>query len=138
MKTCSRCGESKNLSEFSLHRGRKDGRQTRCKPCCNALFKDWRTGQSVTQRQVRTRARNLRHVFGLELYQYDAMLVAQSGLCAICGTPPTDRRLAVDHDHKTGEVRALLCQLCNRALGHMKDDPELLRAAARYLERHTT
>ena len=48
--------------------------------------------------------------------EYDRLLAAQGGGCAICGNPPKTRRLHVDHDHKTGRVRGLLCHRCNRAL----------------------
>lgn len=68
--------------------------------------------------------------------QYDALLVLQEGLCAICRkAPPERRRLAVDHDHQTGTVRGLLCSRCNLGLGYFKDDPDHLRAATAYLER---
>ena len=73
--------------------------------------------------------------------QYVAMLESQNGECAICGTTVghrskngVDSRLAVDHDHKTGQIRGLLCNACNRGLGRFKDSPNLLRAALRYLE----
>lgn len=61
------------------------------------------------------------------------MLAAQGGLCAVC-----QEALAVhvDHDHATGAVRDLLCFNCNGGLGQFRDDPELLRAAAAYVERH--
>ena len=61
------------------------------------------------------------------------MLAAQGGLCAICRNAPAAH---VDHDHDTGEVRELLCFNCNGGLGQFKDDPEVLRAAADYVERH--
>lgn len=69
-----------------------------------------------------------------ELYQQ--MLDAQKGGCAICGTPPKNRRLDIDTDHKNGfRVRGLLCHRHNRGLSFFGDDPALLRAAAAYLER---
>lgn len=63
------------------------------------------------------------------------MADAQDYRCAVCGEPPTRRRLDVDHDHKTGAVRGLLCSDCNIALGKFRDDPDRLRAAADYLVR---
>ena len=80
------------------------------------------------------RERRLMVGYGITTDEYDAMLVAQSGLCAICRRS-SDLTLHVDHCHKTGRVRQLLCQRCNPALGLFDDDPELLIAAALYLER---
>jgi hypothetical protein len=67
---------------------------------------------------------------------------AQNNLCAICGNPQhqfhkgTRKRLYVDHDHKTNKVRGLLCNNCNAGVGRFKDEPDRLRSAADYLERH--
>ncbi|TLZ99857.1 MAG: hypothetical protein E6J97_05165, partial [Methanobacteriota archaeon] len=66
--------------------------------------------------------------------EYVAMLEAQGGVCAICKEKPRRSRLAVDHIHGTDEVRGLLCNLCNPALGLFKDDPDRLKAAIEYLE----
>jgi hypothetical protein len=80
--------------------------------------------------------------YGLTNGDFEHMLQSQRGLCAICHQPETStwngrvRKLAVDHDHATGAVRALLCQRCNLTLGRMQDDPALLRKAADYLEEH--
>jgi len=59
----------------------------------------------------------LRRKYGLEVADYEAMLAAQNGLCALCGGPPGKYRMAVDHCHQTGRVRGLLCNGCNRSLG---------------------
>lgn len=70
---------------------------------------------------------------------YDEMLSSQGGVCKICGRPDTGRintrRLFVDHCHKTGRVRGILCYKCNTLIGHAQDDPERLRKAAEYLEK---
>lgn len=72
--------------------------------------------------------------FGLTVSDYDQMLVAQGGVCAICKKQcSSGRRLHVDHDHKTGVVRGLLCGRCNPALGAFDDSPALLAAAITYL-----
>ena len=71
--------------------------------------------------------------YGVTRKDYDTMLVAQAGVCAICGKAENGKRLAIDHCHKTGEVRGLLCALCNTAIGKLNDDPELLERAAMYL-----
>ena len=71
----------------------------------------------------------------LTVQEYDAMLKAQNGLCAICQKHQNEFRIhfAVDHDHKTGEVRKLLCFPCNSGLGKFNDDLELLKKAVVYL-----
>lgn len=72
------------------------------------------------------------------------MFDAQRGLCALCQLPETCRSntgtvklLAIDHCHETGQVRKLLCNNCNRAIGLLKDDAGLLRRAADYLDGFT-
>jgi len=83
--------------------------------------------------------RALRDSFGLSLDDYNRMLEAQGGVCAICKQAETHMRngrlkaLAVDHSHKTGAIRGLLCSDCNTGIGKLKDDPEVLRSAIRYL-----
>lgn len=85
---------------------------------------------------------NLQRKYGITLERYREMVVGQAGKCAICGDPPTglgkqNKHLNVDHCHITGKIRAALCCNCNRALGMMKEEPERLRAAAKYLEKHS-
>ena len=73
--------------------------------------------------------------YGLTVEQYDEMDKKQNHVCAICHIRPQNRRLAIDHNHATNEVRALLCDRCNRGLGYFQEVPERLRLAAEYLER---
>jgi len=69
--------------------------------------------------------------------EYNELLRAQDGRCAICRAEPDEcRALAVDHDHITGKVRGLLCARCNLGLGYMRDDPELLQRSAAYVVEH--
>ena len=86
----------------------------------------------------RNPGRNRIYQYKLAQEDYEAMLVAQDGRCAICRSDEWGGKSGVphvDHDHVTGEVRGLLCAGCNNGLGHFADDPERLRAAADYLER---
>lgn len=86
------------------------------------------------------RARTLRK-HGITPTQYDEILSAQGGVCAIGKERPAKSggsRLVVDHDHTTGKVRGLLCFHCNTGLGHLRDDPERLAAAIAYLQGHAT
>ena len=72
--------------------------------------------------------------YGITLDTYDAMLKEQNYVCKICKEPcPTGRKLAVDHDHTTGQVRGLLCLGCNVGLGHFNDDVNSILEAATYL-----
>ena len=80
--------------------------------------------------------------YGLQPGEYQQILEAQNGRCAICGRPPAKLSLAVDHCHycgrkkawKRGSVRGLLCSNCNRGL--LRENPDLLRKAADYFEAH--
>ena len=75
------------------------------------------------------------YFYGLTPEEYDAMLIAQLGRCAICDEQAD---LVVDHDHNSADAgaRGLLCKRCNHGLGHFRDDPGYLLAAARYLRKH--
>lgn len=81
--------------------------------------------------------------FGLTIDQYDALVLRQDNLCACCGMAETAlsntgdfiKRLAVDHDHKTGQIRSLLCQACNQMIGHAKEDVTRMQKGIEYLKR---
>jgi hypothetical protein len=88
-----------------------------------------------SERLLSRRAHYLKSKFGLSVAEYDTMLAEQGGVCAICRAPEDGKRLAVDHCHTTGAVRGLLCQRCNRGIGHFAESAERLRAAANYVER---
>ncbi len=78
----------------------------------------------------------LKRKYGMTIGDYDRMLEAQGGGCAICGRRPrADISLHVDHDHETARIRGILCFPCNNTLGDFKDDPTRLYAAANYLAR---
>lgn len=81
------------------------------------------------------RQQRLSKLFNISLEEYDAILKFQGGLCAICKFPPKTggNRLSVDHNHKTGLVRGLLCWNCNRALGRLGDDTDRILAMAEYM-----
>jgi hypothetical protein len=87
--------------------------------------------------RARRRDQHLQRRYGISLAQYNALFAAQNGSCAICGISAleTQRVLDVDHEHKTGTVRGLLCNACNTGLGKFRDAPEYLAAALRYLTR---
>lgn len=78
----------------------------------------------------------MRRIYGISLKDFDALLEFQGGGCAICAKPidAMRRRMNVDHDHKTGKVRGILCSGCNTGLGHLGDNVEGLKRALYYLE----
>jgi hypothetical protein len=80
----------------------------------------------------------LKAAFGLSLEDWDVMLVAQSGRCEVCGEPLVKpKEPCVDHDHKTGKVRALLCGHCNLSLGHAQESVARLQALIEYILKHS-
>lgn len=142
MKTCSACQRDRPLTEFHRNRTQRDGLAGECKACKNAQRAErHRKNPEIRRRTNRIyvssdawRNERLKREYGITLDDYERMLSEQGGACAICGALPGARRLAVDHCHKTGVVRGLLCTSCNVGIGNLADDPELLRSAIRYLE----
>jgi hypothetical protein len=93
----------------------------------NARRRERRAATPGKQRDYR-----LRWKYGITMEEYDSLAKAQNHLCVICGVQPTGG-LVVDHCHNKGHVRGLLCINCNLALGHLKDDVNIARAAVKYL-----
>ena len=103
-----------------------------------------KSGYSKNREQYREH--QLKYKFGITIADYNLMLNRQGGTCAICNEKNFTREkgthnnkavamsLAVDHNHKTGQVRGLLCNGCNTSLGKFKDDPILLEKAIQYLK----
>lgn len=126
-KRCPDCRETKPTGEFPLNKRTRDGLAVYCKPCHNARGRETRERLHGGSRHY-----HLRRRYGIGADDFDAMVVAQGGACAICGRPDPEH---VDHDHVTGRVRAILCFNCNGGLGQFGDDPDRLRDAASYVER---
>lgn len=102
-----------------------------CAPC------QLRRAQAAEASSRANRAKaKLKANYGVTPEQYSFMYWQQDGKCKICRTEHPGGRGTwhVDHNHATGKVRGLLCNACNVGLGHFKDSPELLGAAAAYLE----
>lgn len=102
---------------------------------CGATFERLRKNHDFCTkecaRQVSALRYSLASKYGISVEDFKAMSAAQGGACLVCGVVGP---LVVDHCHSSGVVRGLLCRVCNLGIGHMKDDPERLRAAADYLE----
>jgi hypothetical protein len=79
----------------------------------------------------------LRRKYNITKVDYDTFMIAQRGLCAICGGCNKKHRLSVDHCHSSGKVRGLLCKKCNTAIGLLKDSVAMLEKALAYLGKAT-
>lgn len=143
-RRCTRCGETKKVTEFYLRPTHSKTNplpqpMSRCKTCMSSLSQDWQKRHPERMAAVNAAyARRARHQkrlnqYGLTHEQFVALEQAQQGACLICQERPD--QLVIDHDHATGEVRGLLCQLCNAGLGAFRDTPSYLRRAIIYLAR---
>jgi hypothetical protein len=127
-RRCPECGVVQSLDAFPRNKRSKDGHAFYCKPCHNRKGRESRERNHGSTRSYHLKAR-----YGITGAEAARMLEEQNGVCAICEERPADH---VDHDHRTGQVRRLLCFNCNGGLGQFRDDPDLLRAAADYLDAH--
>jgi hypothetical protein len=128
-KICTKCGIEKELNQFHKRSAMSDGHKSECKECTSFYQK-----QKYDSGEIRS-AIYMRQ-YGITVEEYDQMVEEQNGRCKICGTdePGGNRkRFSIDHNHKTGEVRGLLCNPCNAALGLFKDNPTILQSALTYL-----
>lgn len=133
---CIRCGKptTDNRRAYCSKECKVEGQKANSRR--NALAYHYRNRD---RENAQHRADVIKKKFGITVERYDEMAKGQGGVCAICQKPCTSgRRLAIDHDHKTGNVRALLCGNCNNGIGKFAEEPELLRRAADYIEQHRT
>ena len=144
MKVCKGCKIEKAIEDFPKHPHSKDGHTNLCKKCTNEAAKQ-RISTHLRQKEWRGRNKeklvdyDLRRRFGISLEEYETLLTQQNGVCAICGKPETYtyrgkiKNLSVDHEHRTGQIRGLLCYKCNLGIGQFEDSVELLDRAKAYL-----
>lgn len=163
MKTCCACKVEKPFGDFHKNYKASDGLSSRCKPCGIQYAKTWveknpekaRATQHTWQKTNAKRkaitqkawydknpdkvlAALLVREYGMSLEQWDELMLKQGGVCAVCSKEDAcHKRLAVDHDHKTGAIRGLLCGKCNKAVGLFQDSSENCFEAGKYLNRAT-
>lgn len=161
---CAKCKQTKPSSDFTNGEQRREGYR-RCRACVSATNQAYQktrpaqkrradmTSEELERYRGYDRARSprqnadswFRYRYGLTVDQIDTMIEEQYGLCAICNRPETKvdprtgkvRRLCVDHDHRTGLPRRMLCQRCNWVLAHVDDDIEMLEKFVSYLKAFT-
>lgn len=111
----------------------------RCQECLNKRQRELRRKRQATesleekeQRIAKTKEKDWKHHYGLTREKYDELFQLQGGACAIC---KLETELNVDHDHTTGDVRGLLCQKCNHAIGLLRESPKIILNAYDYLDK---
>lgn len=102
----------------------------KCKKKARAAIKDWEERNPEKMREAR-RKYKLEKRYGITIEQFDALSKSQKHRCAVCRKK---KKLVVDHCHRRGNTRGLLCNMCNIALGHVGDSPRILRKLADYLQ----
>ena len=156
-KYCSGCDTNKKITEFHIDNSEKDGHRFQCKICRNAKQREYaknnkdiikaRNAKKAESRRAyyqseagikSSRRAHLKQKYNITLEKYEEMLENQNHVCKICGSPEMNNKnkvLCVDHNHKTEEIRGLLCGLCNAGIGHFKDDINLFINAIKYLKK---
>lgn len=132
LKSCKLCFIEQPLNNYHCYNG---FHRTECKECHKKLQKE-----AYRRNPDKWRDRQLRARYGMTLSEYTEMLANQDYKCKICSIEQNEnvleRKLAVDHDHKTGKVRGLLCTRCNIAVGFIRDNPGWAEKAIVYLNKH--
>ena len=138
-KKCSECDHEKSLDGFPYDKHRPDRKKTMCKECFNIK-------SSIYYKKNTDKKKNqiLLKCYNITIEEYNKLLISQDSKCGICNNyeltivnkTNKPKQLAVDHDHKTGKVRGLLCQKCNTGIGNLKDSIELLDRAIQYLKKY--
>jgi len=138
-KVCKDCGKRRSRDAFYADRKREGALHTYCKACCKRRAKEAYARSDKVERNrvhrewVRANREHIRayktaQTHGISLDEVKKLLAR--GCCDICGST---EKLCVDHCHREGHLRGLLCAACNKGLGFFRDDPALLQKAARYL-----
>ena len=150
IKTCKDCLVDKQIEDFYKHKNSKDGYSHRCKKCDNKRTRLWQINNKEkaalnTKRhrekygkEYKEKTRNYKYIinYGITLDDWKRLLEDQNYRCGICFKHSSEEtmNMVVDHDHKTGVIRGLLCRNCNTALGLLKDSVENMKSAIDYLE----
>ena len=159
-RLCTGCGQIKPLDSqhFTKDKYNSTGFVYKCKVCRAKAHKEWSLKNPEKVKEINaknkekrkqfynspdgilsSRKAHLKRKYKITLDEFNEMLKKQKGKCAICGGTETHDKhkvMAVDHCHKSGKIRALLCFKCNSGLGHFGDNIENLKKAIKYLKKH--
>lgn len=157
LKRCVKCSNSLDSIEFSKDSSRKDGLSARCRTCDKEKVRKWQVDNPAAVNETNRRLKkkypdrnkvSIRRSEYIKFWphlspskridEYNRIFMEQEGRCRICSRHQSEFsvRLAVDHCHKTGKVRALLCRRCNVALGLLEENADLFVLSASYLKEH--
>lgn len=136
LKHCPRCKADKSFDSFYSNKASADRLSSHCILCMREIAKSFPKAKQTVEEKRRHRDTRLTRKYGIPLAEYERLYEAQRGRCAICSGKDTNKTLAVDHSHKTGKVRGLLCGRCNPAIGFLQDDPQIAASAVAYLKKH--
>ncbi len=147
MRTCAKCLCSKNEEDFYFRNKKKNLRSSYCKLCFHIINAETKRKNINNTKIIKTkeyeknknsyRNRLYKLNYGISLEDYENLLFKQNGKCDIClGINNNGRHLDVDHCHKSGKIRGLLCNACNRLLSNSKDDTDILKKAIDYLRKN--
>jgi len=137
-RRCSGCKKIVHKDLFTLHAWKR--RHPRCKPCTSISAYKSKIKNQDTYKAYRERASAisrksyLRRTWNISIEQFNALRDLQEGKCAICKIE--SKVMHIDHNHATGKIRALLCNNCNRGIGHLKESSSIMLAAIEYLKLH--
>jgi hypothetical protein len=150
MKFCKKCSTNKSFESFYKSSRNKDGYRFVCKTCENEYNRKYdktyypKNQENILKKKrswysknkVTVKNRMLKKSYNIELHEYENLSNKQNNCCAICEVHQSNltKSLAVDHDHKTGKIRGLLCGNCNTALGLLKENVELYQKSIIYIE----
>jgi protein-arginine kinase activator protein McsA len=138
LKKCYHCKRLLPIINFRQNKYNPKKRVGVCSQCQKPKIRSQQKyGHSKKGLHAARKAR-IKYCFNLTLAEYNHIFSLQNGLCAICGKKcKTGQRLAVDHNHKTGKIRGLLCRNCNTGIGFFSDEISLLVNAISYLKEHS-
>lgn len=156
MQKCKKCNLIKRLNEFTKNNASKTGLRAACRRCTREYSREYYKTHKERARLLAKKRRLLnkgkpsyklqrsnyffKRTYGLTLEQVKQIFRQQKGKCSICKKRMRMRgnggkRAHIDHDHKNGKIRGMICDICNRGLGFFQDNTKILKSAIRYLRK---
>lgn len=141
MKACRKCNQIQNLTSFHRSKVHKSGYRNICKNCASiehkkSYYKNLERSREISRswherNPERNKDRRRQRVYGLSSNEYDLLVIEQNYKYTICNQK--NLKLVIDHDHKIGKVRGIICSPCNKMLGFAFDNKQTLQKAVMYL-----